>query len=99
VKRSTAIRHLVEVAEAAFDTDRYTNELGVEARADLLDDIVSELMSRGLDLVVWYGVRVFNDAVSADAAVPEGDDVRSYSKPRIRPAAEIPTAGSDRSSM
>lgn len=59
-------------ALAAFDADRYTNELGVEARADLLDDVVRDLASCGLDLVEWYGVRVFNDAVSPDAAVPEG---------------------------
>lgn len=61
-------------ALAAFNADRYTNELGVEARADLLDDVVVELASCGLDLVEWYGVRVFNDAVSSDAAVPEGTD-------------------------
>lgn len=58
----------------AFNTDRYTNELGVEARADLLDDVVGDLATCGLDLVEWYGVRVFNDAVSSDAAVPEDTD-------------------------
>ena len=61
-------------ALAAFDTDRYVNELGVEARADLLDDVVSELALCGLDLVEWYGVRVFTDGVASDAAVPEGVD-------------------------
>ena len=62
-------------ALAALDTDRYTNELGVEARADLLDDVVNELASCGLGLVEWYGVRVFNDAVASDAAVPEDVDI------------------------
>lgn len=62
-------------ALAAFDSDRYTNELGVEARADLLDDVLDELGSCGLDLVEWYGVRVFNDAVSPDIAVPEAADI------------------------
>ena len=62
-------------ALAAFGTDRYTNELGVDARADLLDDVVNDLASCGLDLVEWYGVRVFNDAVAIDAGLPEGVDL------------------------
>jgi S-adenosylmethionine-dependent methyltransferase len=61
-------------ALSAFDTDHYVNELGVEARADVLDDVVSDLASSKLDLVEWYGVRVFTDAVAADAAVPRGID-------------------------
>jgi SAM-dependent methyltransferase len=62
-------------ALAAFGSDRYTNELGIDARADLLDDVVDDLASCGLDLVEWYGVRVFNDAVASDAGVPEGVDL------------------------
>jgi S-adenosylmethionine-dependent methyltransferase len=62
-------------ALAAFDTDRYTNELGVEARADLLDDVVGELAGCGLELVEWYGVRVFNDAIASDADVPDDVDL------------------------
>jgi S-adenosylmethionine-dependent methyltransferase len=62
-------------ALAAFDTDRYTNELGVDARSDLLDDVVGDVASCGLDLVQWYGVRVFNDAVGSGAAVPGDIDL------------------------
>jgi SAM-dependent methyltransferase len=62
-------------ALAAFDGDRYTNELGVDARADQLDEVVTDLASCGLELVEWYGVRVFNDAVASDVAVPDDEDL------------------------
>jgi S-adenosylmethionine-dependent methyltransferase len=62
-------------ALAAFDTDHYVNELGVPARADLLDDVVSDLAHSGLELVEWYGVRVFTDAVSSDVDVQSDVDI------------------------
>jgi len=62
-------------ALAAFDSVRYVNELGVEARADLLDDIVAEVVAGGLQPAAWYGVRVFNDAVAADATLPDGEEL------------------------
>ncbi len=62
-------------ALSAFGAERYTNELGVEARAHRLENVAAELRSCGLDVVEWYGVRVFNDAVASDAAVPENEDL------------------------
>lgn len=62
-------------ALAAFDGNRYTNELGVDARADRLDEVVADLTSCGLDIVEWYGVRVFNDAVASDVAVPDDEEL------------------------
>jgi S-adenosylmethionine-dependent methyltransferase len=62
-------------ALAAFDTQHYVNELGVEARADLLPDVVDELSARDLELVEWYGVRVFNDAASPELDVPADADL------------------------
>ncbi|HQZ34324.1 MAG TPA: methyltransferase domain-containing protein [Ilumatobacteraceae bacterium] len=59
----------------AFGTERYINELGVEARAHTLDEVVGALQSCGLEVVDWYGVRVFNDAVASDAEVPEHEDL------------------------
>lgn len=58
-------------ALAAFDGDRYVNELGVTATAHGLDDM-SELVDRlGFDVSAWYGVRVFTDPVDADQPVPD----------------------------
>lgn len=59
----------------AFGTERYTNELGVEARAHTFDEVVGALQSCGLEVVEWYGLRVFNDAVASDAEVPEHEDL------------------------
>jgi S-adenosylmethionine-dependent methyltransferase len=58
-------------ALAAFGSQRYTNELGIDARADLLDDVVADLRALGLEPAEWYGVRVFNDAVPPSATLPE----------------------------
>lgn len=54
----------------AFDSDQYRNELGVDARADRLSDIEAELVAVGFEIVNWYGVRVFNDAISPDVMPP-----------------------------
>jgi S-adenosylmethionine-dependent methyltransferase len=59
-------------AIAAFDAEGYINEVGVEARADRLEDVSADLKHVGMEIVSWSGVRVFNDAVSADAAPPRG---------------------------
>ncbi|PZS15089.1 MAG: SAM-dependent methyltransferase [Pseudonocardiales bacterium] len=60
-----------QAAIAAFDASTYVNELGVDARADRLDDITAVLAARGLVTDAWYGVRVFTDPAAADE--PLGD--------------------------
>jgi len=62
-------------ALAAFDTREYVNELGVAATADRLEDIEKDLQSVGLRLATWYGVRVFNDAISADVQPPNAKEL------------------------
>lgn len=62
-------------AIAAFETNRYVNELGVSATADRLEDLESYLVPVGFCILEWYGVRVLNDAVPADMAVPAGEDL------------------------
>lgn len=57
-------------ALAALDDDRYVNELGVEARADRLDDVGSDLRRVGFEITDWYGVRVFNDAIDPSIEPP-----------------------------
>jgi S-adenosylmethionine-dependent methyltransferase len=57
-------------ALAAFDTSAYINELGLSATADRIEDVEEDLRANGLNIVTWYGVRLLNDAISSDAAVP-----------------------------
>lgn len=62
-------------AIAAFGANGYINELGVEARADRLDEITGDLELARMEIVNWSGVRVFNDAVAADAPAPSGTEL------------------------
>jgi S-adenosylmethionine-dependent methyltransferase len=62
-------------ALAALDTDTYVNELGVTVRADRLGDVTRDLAAAGMAVVVWYGIRVFNDAVDPEMAVPDDEDL------------------------
>jgi S-adenosylmethionine-dependent methyltransferase len=62
-------------ALAAFDNRLYTNELGVDATADRLEDVQHDLANLGYRVVDWYGVRVFNDAVSVEMQMPDSEDV------------------------
>lgn len=57
-------------ALSAFDATSYVNELGIQATADSVPGIETALASAGLNMVTWYGVRVFNDAVSTDVGPP-----------------------------
>ena len=56
-------------ALAAFDSREYVNELALLARADRLEDLEADLSAIGLEVVGWYGVRVFNDAVPTSTGV------------------------------
>jgi S-adenosylmethionine-dependent methyltransferase len=70
-----ALRRDWSAALEAFDTSTYINELGVEATADRLEDVTTHLGAVGLRVEAWYGVRVFNDAVSSEMDVPDDEDL------------------------
>ncbi|GAA1668007.1 methyltransferase domain-containing protein [Nonomuraea maheshkhaliensis] len=55
----------------AFEGMGYRNRLGVDARADRLDELTERLGAQGLEVRQWYGVRVFSDAVPKDEPVPD----------------------------
>ncbi|HEX6444883.1 MAG TPA: methyltransferase domain-containing protein [Streptosporangiales bacterium] len=55
-------------AYAAFMSPAtYVNRLGVEARADRLDDVHATLHGLGLEVEAWYGVRTLTDALPDEA--------------------------------
>ena len=63
-------------AVVALDSDQYVNELGLTALADRLEDIIRYLSEIEFEIVAWYGVRVFNDAVPNETPVPDQDELR-----------------------
>lgn len=56
-------------AMAAFEGRGYVNELGAPAWANTLAEVTSWCEAAGLEIVAWYGVRVFTDAVAVDEPV------------------------------
>ncbi|MEU9260896.1 methyltransferase domain-containing protein [Streptomyces sp. NPDC048212] len=62
-------------ALAAFETDTYTNRLGLSVRADRLDVLRATLAGIAAPLHIWYGVRVFTDNVSNEAELPGPEEL------------------------
>jgi SAM-dependent methyltransferase len=62
-------------ALAAFETDTYTNRLGLSVRADRLDVLRATLAGIAAPLHTWYGVRVFTDNVSNEAELPGPEEL------------------------
>ncbi|MCX4551557.1 methyltransferase domain-containing protein [Streptomyces sp. NBC_01387] len=62
-------------ALAAFDTDTYTNRLGLTVRADRLEALTATLAGIAAPLHAWYGVRVFTDNVPNDAELPSAQEL------------------------
>jgi S-adenosylmethionine-dependent methyltransferase len=58
-------------AAAAFSGTGYVNRLGVHARADRRDDLTARLARHHLNVLAWYGVRLFTDLAADDAPVPD----------------------------
>jgi S-adenosylmethionine-dependent methyltransferase len=55
----------------AFDGGSYLNRIGVDARADRLEDLTAALARRQMSVPQWYGVRVFTDTAASDAPLPD----------------------------
>jgi SAM-dependent methyltransferase len=63
----------------AFDARRQVNGLGLDTRADTVDELTALLAAEGVDAVAWYGVRLFTDWMAgagdeAGSAVDAGAD-------------------------
>jgi SAM-dependent methyltransferase len=57
-------------AVEAFDSDAYTNRIGLATRADRREPLTTTLADIGVPLRAWYGVRVFTDTASDRARAP-----------------------------
>lgn len=62
-------------ALSAFDSTTYVNELGLSATADRIEEIEAMLVSAGLRIVTWYGIRVLTDAVPSDSSPPASEEL------------------------
>lgn len=62
-------------ALTAFDTDSYTNRLGLPVRADRLEALTATLAGIAAPLHAWYGVRVFTDNVPDEADLPPAEEL------------------------
>ncbi|MFF8843757.1 class I SAM-dependent methyltransferase [Streptomyces sp. NPDC015127] len=63
-------------AQCAFDTDMYTNRLGLTVRADRLAALSETLEGINAPLHAWYGVRVFTDNVGNDVELPAAEELQ-----------------------
>lgn len=62
-------------ALAAFDADRQVNGLGIDTRADRVEDLSALLERHGVEPTAWYGVRLFTDAWATDRPPEDPEDV------------------------
>lgn len=69
-----ALRRDWSAAVKAFGNSGYVNEIGVAAEADFFVDVERYVEQAGFEIEEWYGVRVFNDGVSSEMAVPADED-------------------------
>lgn len=85
-----ALRRDWSGALEALRSSRYVNELGVEAEAHRLEDIEEILHELGLRIEKWFGVRIFNDAIPSDAAVPGDSELASLLEVEDRAGRQDP---------
>ncbi len=77
-RAAMAVRPAVEGrwadALAAFDARREVNRLGLDTRADSVEELSGLLAEHAVDPVAWYGVRLFTDNRADDAAPPDDEE-------------------------
>jgi S-adenosylmethionine-dependent methyltransferase len=60
-------------ALTAFDARRQVNGLNVDTRADTIEELTLRLSERNVELLAWYGVRLFTDGWSPDRPATDID--------------------------
>jgi S-adenosylmethionine-dependent methyltransferase len=63
-----------KTALKAFDSRRQLNGLGVDTRADTVQELGDLLVSNGVRPLGWYGVRLFTDGWTPDRPALDRDD-------------------------
>jgi S-adenosylmethionine-dependent methyltransferase len=69
-----ALEGRYEDARAAFEADRDLGRLGVVTRGDTVEGLAALFEGNGIEVVQWYGVRVFTDHLGdrlPDANLPD----------------------------
>lgn len=61
-------------ALALFDADREVNRLGLQTRADTVEGLTATLAEHGVELIAWYGVRLFTDRWTPQSRAEGRDD-------------------------
>ena len=70
-----ALRGDWEAALAAFGPSvRQVNGLGVDTRADTIEGLTDMFAEAGIDLVDWYGVRLFTDGWTPDRPAEDPEE-------------------------
>jgi SAM-dependent methyltransferase len=62
-------------ALAAFESGRQVNGLGIDTRADDIEELSSALEARGVQPIAWYGVRLFTDLWAPDHPTTDSEEV------------------------
>lgn len=65
--RPALLGNWTQAKDALTTPATYVNRLGIEARADRLDDTVANLRSLDVEVEQWYGVRCLTDALPDNA--------------------------------
>lgn len=61
-------------ALTAFDADRQVNGLDIDTRAETLESLSERLELHGIELVTWFGVRLFTDGWTPERSATDADD-------------------------
>jgi ubiquinone/menaquinone biosynthesis C-methylase UbiE len=83
-----ALRHQWTDALAAFDSRTERGVLGVETRADTVEELSELLRSRGVEPEAWYGVWLFADWMDLTAA--DADEISQIAEVELRASRQEP---------
>ena len=58
----------------AFDAERQVNGLDLDTRAETVESLSARMGQHGVDLLAWYGVRLFTDGWTADRPATDSEE-------------------------
>jgi SAM-dependent methyltransferase len=60
---------------ASFDSDHQINGLGVDTRGDRLENLTGALAQHGVEVLDWYGVRLFTDGWTPERPASDPEEL------------------------